>query len=103
MAASGCEGKFIQAFCAVFHSSKVHVHKTLAVISHVFSSSSSSRDRVAALSCFDRLSFDSSVSFELNFVYFHPCVAFPSSGSGLIEDEKFDFDIPVSPNDCGER
>jgi len=55
------------------------------------------------LSCFDRLSFDSSVSFELNFVYFHPCVAFPSSGSGLIEDEKFDFDIPVSPNDCGER
>lgn len=44
MAASGCEGKFIQAFCAVFHSSKVHVHKTLAVISHVFSSSSSSRE-----------------------------------------------------------
>lgn len=41
MAASGCEGKFIQAFCAVFHSSKVHVHKTLAVISHVSSSSSS--------------------------------------------------------------
>lgn len=31
------------------------------------------------------------------------CEAFPSSGSGLIEDEKFDFDIPVSPNDCGER
>jgi len=31
------------------------------------------------------------------------CEAFPSNGSGLIEDEKFDFDIPVSPNDCNER
>lgn len=49
MAASGCEGKFIQAFCAVFHSSKVHVHKTLAVISHVFPSSSSSSSRETEL------------------------------------------------------
>ena len=34
---------------------------------------------------------------------FLPCVAFPCGGSGLIEDEKFDFDIPVSPNDCDKR
>lgn len=51
MAASGCEGKFIQAFCAVFHSSKVHVHKTLAVISHVSSSSSSSSRETELLLC----------------------------------------------------
>ena len=49
--------------------------------------------------------FDNSVNFKLNVVYVFSFygVAFPSTGSGLIEDEKFDFDIPVSPNDCGER
>ncbi|XP_078384916.1 uncharacterized protein LOC144667395 [Oculina patagonica] len=31
------------------------------------------------------------------------CEALPFGGSGLIEDEKFDFDVPVSPTDCDVR